>query len=288
MLFWGPDFELADVNGAFLEMTGFSREGALGKTWQDLTPEEYHAASRHAVVQIETSGVNEPYEKEYYRADGSRFWGLFAARQISETETVEFVLDVTERKEAEEALRRLNETFEDRVEERTAQVRALGSKLAVAEQEERRRLAHLLHDDLQQRLYGLSMTLRLLVRAPPERDWLAEQAGGILDEATDLTRTLATELSPAVLETDRLADVLRWLAEWKRKRLGLDVEVAGDADVPDPALRTLVYHLVRELLFNVAKHADGHVAVTVEDDGAGFDVAVLDGPGDGFGLASVR
>ncbi len=85
-------------------MCGFSREEALGKTWQELTPEEFHPASLRAVEEITTRGEITPYEKQYFRKDGSRWWGLFAARRLGDG-VVEFVLDVTGRREAEDALR---------------------------------------------------------------------------------------------------------------------------------------------------------------------------------------
>ncbi|CAO3410130.1 PAS domain-containing protein [Azospirillum largimobile] len=114
VLFWGPGFGLTEVNDAFLAMTGFSREEALGKTWQELTPEEFYPESWRAVEQVMTKGEATPYEKQYFRKDGSRWWGLFAPRKVGD-EVVEFVLDVTDRREAETALRSLNEELETRV-----------------------------------------------------------------------------------------------------------------------------------------------------------------------------
>jgi PAS domain S-box-containing protein len=114
VLFWGEGFALTEANDAFLRMTGFSHEEALGKTWQELTPEEFHPESWRAVEQVTTLGEATPYEKQYFRKDGSRWWGLFAPRKVG-NEVVEFVLDVTDRREAEAALRRLNEELETRV-----------------------------------------------------------------------------------------------------------------------------------------------------------------------------
>jgi PAS domain S-box-containing protein len=115
IIYWGPNFGLTQVNDAFLKMTGFTREEALGLTWQQLTPHEFWPESKRAVEQVNTIGEAVPYEKQYFRKDGSRWWSLFAPRRVSPDEVIEFVLDVSERREAEAELRWLNETLEQRV-----------------------------------------------------------------------------------------------------------------------------------------------------------------------------
>ena len=242
------------------------------------------------------------------RPDGSVRWVRGQARVYFEdadgerrpVRAVGVVLDVTEQREAEAEIRSLNASLEARVEDRTAEARQLAAALTMAEQEERRRIAHVLHDDLQQQLHGLSMLLAQALRVDgAEAAPLVRRSVEVLDEAVTLTRTLSSDLSPAVLDSGRLQEALDALADRTRDQYGLEVEVvpAGEPHVLPPALRVLVYQAVRELLFNVVKHADaglvrvtvesvdGHAAVHVEDDGAGFDPGAETA---GFGLTSVR
>jgi PAS domain S-box-containing protein len=111
VIFWGPDLTLTQVNRAFLAITGFTHDEAIGMTWQELTPPEFHAVSERAVAQIEATGRAEPYEKQYLRKDGSRFWGLFAPRRLADGEAVEFVLDISDQHRNEAALRESEARF---------------------------------------------------------------------------------------------------------------------------------------------------------------------------------
>ncbi|MGN2241897.1 PAS domain S-box protein [Frateuria sp. GZRR33] len=108
VIIWGPDQTLEEVNDGFLTITRLTREEALGLTWRALTPAEFHAASLRAIAQLEATGESKPYEKQYLRKDGSRWWGLFAARRVGDR-TLEVVLDVSDRYHAQAALRESEE-----------------------------------------------------------------------------------------------------------------------------------------------------------------------------------
>lgn len=106
VIFFNAEGLITDANDAFLRMSGYDRDdfkkGHI--RWDDLTPPEFRSASMKAIHEVLTKGETTPYEKQYIRKDGSRWWGLFAARRLSENDNVKFVLDITERKEAEEVL----------------------------------------------------------------------------------------------------------------------------------------------------------------------------------------
>ena len=258
---------------------------------------------------VRTRGVFE-LEHRVWRADGTLGWTFSRAVPLlgEHGEVVEWfgaASDITEKRRAAEEIETLNATLEARVAERTQEVRRLAARLTVAEQEERQRIAHVLHDDLQQQLYGLSSLLTVFARDPAAEGAgaLARRAVEIVGTATEMARSLATELSPAILQADRLEDLLAWTAEATRATYGLttEVDVRDAPRVADPALRILLYQLLREVLFNVVKHSgvtqarlaawtEGDYAVVrVGDDGAGFDVGAVDERrSGGFGLSSVR
>jgi PAS domain S-box-containing protein len=286
---WSPGAE---------RVLGWSREEALGQPGTMIFTEEERAAGvpeqELAKALSEGSALDERW---HVRKDGSQFWATgttVALENGSLRGFAKILRDNTKRKEDEDALRRLNVSLEGRVQARTAKVRELSRALAMAEQEERRRIAHVLHDDLQQVLFGAQLADAL---------GDTERFKEIVAHALELTRSLSHELSPPLLQGEDLEELLRWLAQHARERYGLDVEVEvrGDVRVPEADLRVLLYQLLRELLFNVTKHAgtdrarviaertNEHVRLVVEDEGAGFDPAELDEASNvGLGLPSVR
>ncbi len=111
VIFFDLAGKINDANVAFQSMSGYSREDFVrGKVrWDEVTPPEFREVTLRSREEFLTKGENTPYEKQYIRPDGSRWWGLFSGKRLSETECVEFVLDITERKESEEALQHLSQ-----------------------------------------------------------------------------------------------------------------------------------------------------------------------------------
>ncbi|MEH2032590.1 MAG: PAS domain S-box protein [Nostoc sp.] len=107
--FWDRDGRITDANDALLNMVGYTREELVsGKiNWQDLTPTEYAPLDQEALNQFQDSFFCTPYQKEYIRKDGSRLPILAGGSHFEGTvdRGAFFVLDITERKQAEERLR---------------------------------------------------------------------------------------------------------------------------------------------------------------------------------------
>ncbi|SHL34438.1 bacterio-opsin activator domain-containing protein [Haladaptatus paucihalophilus] len=132
VIVWGSDFTIRDANDAFLEMAGMEFEEALGTSWRDLTPEEFYLDSERHIEQVEETGSGVPYEKQYYHSDGSCWWGLFESQVLNDSEKVEFVIEITDRKESEVALERLNDASRELINTKTETIADRVASLALA------------------------------------------------------------------------------------------------------------------------------------------------------------
>jgi PAS domain S-box-containing protein len=218
--------------------------------------------------------------------------------------------DITEIKQIQAELEKSKIELEKKVAERTKlaearakQLQALAVELIEAEERERRRVAELLHDDLQQILAAARMQLELACRRLPSESTLANVVQ-LLEESIDKSRRLSYELSPAMLHHAGLVTALQWLVRQQGEQFGLHVELEsnGDQQLESTYLKVFLFRAVQELLFNIVKHAkvksarvvlsisDNCISIAVSDKGCGFNPLILDNHivTEGLGLLSLR
>jgi signal transduction histidine kinase len=218
---------------------------------------------------------------------------------------------LAESRRAADALQELNATLECKVTQRTAelqqrasQLQKLTLELTQAEDRERRRIAAILHEDLQQQIAGAKFHLNLLknrTRDNPSQRAVVVRVDEMLREAIEKSRSLSHDLSPAVLHLNDLAEILGWLAKEVREKHGLTVRIDIPCDVTlhSEAMTMFLFRAAQEMLFNVVKHARVNEArirvrrtrqlvyLSVSDRGQGFDPKGLKETA-GLGLLSIR
>ncbi|HSL27725.1 MAG TPA: chemotaxis protein CheB [Anaerolineales bacterium] len=284
-----------NVNVEFLNYFGLQPEDVIGRS-----PEEFNlglglgtAEYDSFVAQIKRDGRVRSYETQIRQPPGE--WrNILASVQYIELDEAEAMIstfiDITDRVRAEQ------------------QIRSLAAELTATEQAERHQLSQILHDDLQQRIYAVQMQMSFLREAYEKNNLQAfaanfPQMEAWLTEAIRGTRQLSVDLSPPILHGEGLVEATIWLAAQMEEQYGLKVDIQSSG-VPrelDEKLRVLVFYALRELLFNIVKHAgtleasvdfdhrDSQLLATVRDQGAGFDSrAVIDNPRISHGLIMIR
>jgi signal transduction histidine kinase len=221
-------------------------------------------------------------EHRVVRADGSIGWTLSRAVPMLDAggELVEWfgaASDVSQRREAEAALRTSEASLATRVNQATAELRALSRRLLVVQEEERRHLARELHDEIGQVLTGLGF--QLSAGADPD------VARRIVEELTAQVRQMSMDLRPAALDAYGLLPALAWHIERYQTRTGIQVDLRHqgvNGRFPGP-VEISAYRVVQEALTNVARHAgatlvsvqllagDGTLTLSIRDRGRGFN-----------------
>ncbi len=296
------DWRYTYVNDQAERILRKRREEMLGRTFWEVFPEsaesEFDREFRRAVAERRTvsfeayfAPLETWYECNCYPSRG----GMSV-----------YFRDVNERKRAAAVLEQTHNELEQKV-----ALRALTLQLTQTEERERRRLAQVLHDHLQQLLVDARDSLAA-VRSSREATKLElvretmKRVDKFLGDAIDTSRSLTQELSPPVLSQGSLAEAIKWLGRQFRENYHLSVRLSGDrnAHIEDEQFRVAIFHALRELLLNVVKHAkvkiarvhlalskDGPLQIVVSDKGVGFDparVLVREGAQGGFGLFSLK
>ena len=201
---------------------------------------------------------------------------------------IEMVRDVTERKRAEEVLRRSRDELEILVRERTAeltrmndQLRNLSVHLQKAREDERTRISHEVHDELGQSLTALKLDLSFLrKRLPKGQRSVIEKAVSMADlvEATiQSVKRISTDLRPGMLDHLGITAAIEWQSEEFAKRTGISCRIASEPEEIslDKDRTTTVFRIFQEILTNVARHAKATkvtVLLRVQSDGLMLEV----------------
>ncbi|QDT91664.1 PAS domain S-box protein [Gimesia algae] len=286
---------IQSFNPAAEKMFGYSTREIIGQNISLLTPlsvREHHDQFISHYLETGISNiVGARRELQACHRDGS-----LIPIELSVTDLPQFeifagiVTDISERKQAEQKQVELTRA------------------VAVAAQQERRQLANILHDHLQQLLVGVRIHLEIArkgTHSEAEEQTLT-RADELLNQSIEVTRSLTAELNPVVLHEEGLAMALEWLAHNMLERYNLTVALNLDETVSPQAELTkiVLYECIREILFNVVKHSqtsradvrmqalsDQEVEITVSDEGVGFDPQRLEtqlSKAGGMGLSNIE
>jgi len=185
-----------------------------------------------------------------------------------------FITNITKRKVAEGLLR-----------EREARLVHLSHELLRAQEEERRRVAREMHDQLGQELIALKLNLQTAHADSPEGERRLRDSTMIVEQLIEQVRDLALDLHPSVLDDVGLAAALEWLCARQGERSGLAIEVRGERPLPrlTREAEAALFRIVQEAISNTLKHAGARsivvalrhdpnqLEISVQDDGCGFD-----------------
>jgi len=311
-------FRFLDVNQAAQALYGYTREALLGMTVNLLSAEPERSAS---LIRTEP-GPDAPFLNvpliQHRKRDGTVFpveiRGRFLTLEGKDVLIVA-VRDITERQKAQALLESWNAELEQRVLERTVEVakyagqlKTLTRRLIRAEETERQRISHILHEDLQQMLMSARMRLGVacetLGNEADRRPF--ENVDDVLGRSYQLTRTLVQEIAVPAVREGELPAAVAWIAQSMKAKFGMAVEISADKDVRPVSeeVYLCLYRATQELLFNIVKHAgtlraevrienagEQRVRLTIRDGGTGFSFdskADGDKKGGGIGLFGIR
>jgi two-component system sensor histidine kinase UhpB len=314
------------------KLFGYTAAEAVGRSIWLIIPEDRRAEEEAVLAQLRRGEKIDHFETVRQAKDGRLVPISLTVSPLRDsngniTGASKVARDITERKLATEILKRAYEDLEERVRERTAELSSaneslrremaerqkveeerlrLLTRLVLAQEDERRRIARELHDQLGQQLTALRLTLETLKVHTVEGTDLHVQIETLEELARQLDQDVAFrvwELRPTGLEDLGLRVALtNYVRSWS-KHFGIRARLHTTASTDErfqPELETMMYRLAQEALNNVVKHAradavdvvlersSDYVSLIVEDNGVGFDPADAQAVSAGLGLIGMR
>jgi two-component system, NarL family, sensor histidine kinase UhpB len=294
----GLDGRFHSVNPALCAITGYEESELLGLSFQDITHPDDLAADLALFDNMLAGGsASFKMEKRYIRKNGEVVWVQMTAAVARTPEgqpdyTIGQIEDISERKKTQEALRKSQ-----------SQLKRLSERRQQALEEERKRIAREVHDELGQVLTAIKMGISLLKlkhAGDPALEGHFSRLLGLAEQGFGVVRNITSSLRPATLDLG-LTPALQWLVEQFEVNTGLPCElsVSGLDRAIDDAHATAIFRMVQESLTNVARHAkasrvvvtveadDREAAISVSDNGCGFDGWMATSSIQGVGLAGI-
>jgi len=268
------DHRFIYVNDAACKALGYEREELIGKTLLDVNPKASLEGLNGVWQSLRSQGFFST-ESVHRRKDGSEFPVEIVVTYVQsggKEFSCGFARDITERRRAEEERQR---SFD--------QLRALAARLQSIREEERKRVARDIHDQLGQALTAIKIDLSSLVRELPAGEKQpAKRTASILqlvDESIQSVRRISTELRPGILDDLGLVAAIEWAGEEFESRTGTPCRL----DLPpenievDAERATAIFRIFQETLTNVARHADAsQVDVRMACEGGDLTLEVYD------------
>ncbi|HEV2835285.1 MAG TPA: PAS domain S-box protein [Pyrinomonadaceae bacterium] len=263
------------INHAAEELCGYTREEIIGHNFSEFVASEHLKIVREQFCGKLRSRGETTYEVDVIAKDGRRVPIEVSSRAIYENGQIIGIQgtarDITERKQAQDALQMFSR------------------QLIEAQEEERRRIARELHDQIGQVLTAVKMNLHTAQRVCEETEVVSYLHDNIeaVDEALRLVRDLSVDLRPPLLDDFGLVTALRWYVDRYAQRTGIDADVSirlkNANERFSRELETACFRIAQEALTNVVRHARAKqvcvrlakqknlLTLLIRDDGIGFD-----------------
>ena len=283
-----PEGKVLTWNPGAQAMKGYTREEIVGKHFSKFYPAEAAQSGwpqrELALAEKEGRFADEGWR---VRKDGTTFWAsvIISALRGPDGKLSGFAKvtqDLTARREADERVQSLNRELRDRVSQldetrrlielRTLELQKLSTRLLQVQDEERRRIARELHDDLGQQLTVIKMELANLTGV--------EEVSRLTDNAASTVRNLSYLLHPPLLDETGLRAALHWYIEGIAKRSNVDISLTFTPQAFPRLPRdieTTIFRLIQESLTNVCRHANSESArVEIEKQSEAVSVRIRD------------
>ncbi len=318
--FHGPAF--ISVNDLMCQVLGYTREELLAMNPFDLLDDEGKALFRDRIRRkFAGEEISDSVEYKSKTKDGREVYGVlnmsFTYKDGKPEGAVVVAHDITERKRAEEALRKAYDELERRVQERTEDLakanealRQLSSRLLSAQEEERKRIAGEIHDTLGSCLSAIKFKVESLFQGIGGTARVSTESMNsiipVIQEGIEDCRRIQMDLRPSMLDDLGLLPTLSWFCKRFRtiySGIGVEQEMLIEENQIPNSLKIVIYRVIQEAMNNIAKHSyanrvrlslrkcDGKMELFVEDNGHGFSVQqslFLDNSRRGLGLTSMR